>query len=612
MTSRYWITESKSYWHQIFKSAAVVLLLLMGAFLSPTYSQIPQNQLLPSDSILNNPNLPSNFDTQTLRQQKNKADELLTPVDSKTDPVIRPLPEPGSNASLGAPEEEVATIQLQELLISGVTVFEPSVLEEKFTPWIGQEVTFQDLLRIASEVTELYKQNGYVTTRAIVPPQEVRNGVVRIQVIEGKISDLVIRGNKHVKDGFIQARLTQKEGEVFHLKTLEQDIVSLNGSSLMDSVRATLKPGDQNGTSILELDVKDHFPIHLHLNFDNQGREQIGLYRRGATLIHENFFGFGDTLAVNVNKASGLISAFGQYRAPLGSKGFALNTSYGYSQVDFAIQEPVYKVVSDPLPREILVSDDIDVRGETHRYSGGMEFPILESKREGQYWKINGDVSATWVDTMIYVENVPLSKYPPYEPLDFVQTLSSGINISEQDRWGRTGARLSMTNGIGWLGGNTAFLKLNGDVTRVHNLGHGLIGILRAQTQLSPGRLPGIEQMQLGGANSVRGFREGQLIADNGYFLSGEVRFPLIFLPKKFRAGWQGLIFAEHGAVFINGPDDHPDASGIPGFLTSYGLGLRGQLSKHLQARVDFAMVGGPQREQPDIRTHFSLNSVLF
>jgi hemolysin activation/secretion protein len=83
---------------------------------------------------------------------------------------------------------------LKSVSIEGATVVPDSALTELYQPYLGTKVSQADMLAIANAVSELYRSEGYQLTRAIVPPQDIKAGHLRIQVIEGSIADLDITG----------------------------------------------------------------------------------------------------------------------------------------------------------------------------------------------------------------------------------------------------------------------------------------------------------------------------------------------------------------------------------------------------------------------------------
>ena len=139
------------------------------------------------------------------------------------------------------------------------------------------------------------------------------------------------------------------------------------------------------------------------------------------------------------------------------------------------------------------------------------------------------------------------------------------------------------------------YFKYSGSITRLHDFSHGVIGHLRSNYQIVPGdkQIPYLDQMQTGGLVTVRGYNEGLMIGKNGYFVSGELMFPL--LPRQItspRTGEKipfigkyvkGAVFADTAGIFPAASEDYMDGSY---FAASLGVGLRVQLPADLSARL--------------------------
>lgn len=553
-------------------------------------------------------------------QQQNLERDLTRPKDPNaplkpTDEKEKPVIETGTGDGAGpAALDGSPRFVLQELLVNGVTVFKSEDLEAVLSSWIDREVGQAELQTIADEITALYKKHGYITSRAFIPSQDIQGGSVTIQVVEGRIEDIRVEGNKYVREGYIRARITQQPGEVFRIQALEADMLDLSMNSLLDKTHATLKAGDAMGTSDIVISIDDHRPYHLQVGVDNFGRKGIGLWRTNITAWHENLLGYGDSAVASVSLADHTTAVAGQYKFPLGTRGWAVGANFGYTDIS-----------AGRTKSRVLIDDELRFRritADSTRFSLFTEFPLYRT-RETRRWNVNGTVALNFIDATTYLDDVPLQevnhelrKRVPGLQVDkqpVIRTLTSRLQALEQDRLGRWIMGAGMTNAFVGLGGNVAYAKFNADVTRIQALPWGLIGVFRVEGQMTPNRLPFAEKMQIGGSNTVRGFPEGYLIADKGYLTSAEVRFPLKFLPRQIESGWQGLVFAEHGGLFTeNDPYGSDSTDGQPGYLTGYGVGLRGQVTKLFNLRVDLAIPVNRRTGNQDVRAHFSVNSQLF
>lgn len=93
---------------------------------------------------------------------------------------------------------------------------------------IGHYVTFEDLNKLVDDINYAYAVKGYVTAKAFLPPQTIQDGVVKITLVEGLVGDVTISGNKYTSSRYIEKRLSVKNGDVFQIMQLEQDVVKFN------------------------------------------------------------------------------------------------------------------------------------------------------------------------------------------------------------------------------------------------------------------------------------------------------------------------------------------------------------------------------------------------
>jgi len=198
-----------------------------------------------------------------------------------------------------------------------------------------------------------------------------------------------------------------------------------------------------------------------------------------------------------------------------------------------------------------------------------------------------------------------------------VRTLPVGGDLLAIDNYGTWFTRHVVTQGFKDFGGDRSFFKYNGDLVRTLNLPAELSALLRLSGQVSGNNLlPSSEQFQIGGIATVRGFYEGLLVGDDGYFVSAELDFPLFpadtsLFDVRLRPLLKGALFVDHGGAFPykgnNESIDHND------FLTSTGFGFTLNLTKYLTGRIDVGFPLGNHESDPDtVRVHFSLRSEIF
>ena len=116
-------------------------------------------------------------------------------------------------------EKEIASPEasfvLHEVHLTGTTIFSIESLSFIWTPYLKRSITFTDLNKIVKMIKRVYKDFGYLTTTAYIPPQDIKDGVVEIHVVEGKLGKLNVEGNKWVSTPSIAKYFHTYTGEAF-------------------------------------------------------------------------------------------------------------------------------------------------------------------------------------------------------------------------------------------------------------------------------------------------------------------------------------------------------------------------------------------------------------
>ena len=97
--------------------------------------------------------------------------------------------------------------------------------------YVGRRITLKDLREMADRITGLYKDKGYMTCGAVLPPQTIHEGVVEIRLVEGRTGEVSVEGNKHTKTKYITNRLGLKPGEIANTDKLNRDLRWFHGTN---------------------------------------------------------------------------------------------------------------------------------------------------------------------------------------------------------------------------------------------------------------------------------------------------------------------------------------------------------------------------------------------
>lgn len=559
----------------------------------------------------NDPGLVIPGPNDQLREERQKVEEKQVPYQQEQPPQV----DLSAPTASGTVEIEATTFTVKQILIEDSTLLteeqiqaitQPDIgqlikladTEEQvrtiMQPYIGQQVTLADLERIVEQITAIYRDQGYLTTQAYIPPQEVTDGVIRIRVVEGRIGKVSIIGNKHYKAKVIERNLKLRSGELFDIKALEKNMHRSNQANRF-VMRAVLSPGEQIGTTDVRIEMQERQPWQITPTVDNQGRPFIGMYQMGAEISNDSLLGYGDRLLTKEFFSTEGTQAFlTSYYLPLNSHGDELGFNFGYSHVDVDLD-----AVNPP-----------DIDGIAHSLGLSFVHPFDADR------VFVGDIGIQGRRIRSFVND-------DRDNLDEIRSIGAGLTFNKVDRLGRTFARGQLSTGLDVFGGNAQFFKTELFATRLFRLPLGNILILRGYGQYSPDALPSAEAFQLGGAYSVRGFTEGVLIGDRGYNFTIEDRWPIPFLSRL--SPWladrlQGALFFDIGQTWL----DKSNSRFVPGvshksrntLLVGTGIGLRARLTQYLQGFLDlgFGLVDRSAVEptaNPTARIHFGIRSNL-
>jgi len=485
---------------------------------------------------------------------------------------------------------------LKEIDYQGNTVFTDEELDKISAEYFDTFVTLDDLRAIMNEITGYYNNEGYITSFAYLPAQGIQDGRVKLSVVEGKISRVKVKGNKWARDSYLKNNILKangvKEGKVLNVSNLRKTLGKINETDYLKG-RVILNKGDTIESSEIILDVEDRFPIDVRAGWNNQGRELIGKQRAVLTLGNENITGYGDRAYASTIFARDTFGVATDYFLPLGPYGTELRVGYGYTDLEVG---KVFKTQG--------------FRGESH----GLSTSILQPIYEGETTKLTSDFTLDALRAKTFTNNSTL--YEKYN----LRAFRFGLNGIKDDSSGRWVSRFELSTGLPIMGatteqvrtgGSSKFFRLNPSLIRIQSLPYEVTGLFKLAGQYAPSRLLTVEQLQMGGMNTVRGYREGTLFAHSGYFLTAEFRRPIPYLPDykylPLKDRVQLAAFYDQGLGKVRGQTITSD-----NFLHSVGFGFRIRLTEYLNANLDFGFpIGGSVtgREKDPLRFHFRITS---
>src|SRR5581483_3926921 len=438
-------------------------------------------------------------------------------------------------------------VHVDDVKIIGNASISTKTLKKCIKKHLHQKLSLQDIYEMCEIIDRCYAEKGYFLARAYPPVQTIENGVLTIEVIEGRLGTIRGVGNKHYSESFIKSYFSSLKGKALCYTDFIRALMLLNDNSDLIA-GAVFEKGKEFGTADVIVQVKDGRPTHLYLNGNNYGRNLTTNVRTGGRLDWGNVITQGDKFSVAPVigfPVNALYFADASYTVPLNRMGTSLEVAYLFSK--FKIEE--------------LTS--LHLRGSSNIATLKVNQAVLRRRT----------LSLDFFSYFDYkqIENFVLSHRTSYDKL---RVITAGFLLDHFDpSRGRDYLNFRFAAGIpdflGGLkavdsqssrrGGGGRFFIFNADYDRIQQLPWDCYLYLHGSGQLSPSKLTLPEQIYIGGVDTVRGFPLAEALGDNGYYVNCEFRFPIPFLAnKKFfniNKKWKEIIqfdaFVDNGGVFL-------------------------------------------------------------
>ena len=489
------------------------------------------------------------------------------PPPSPVLPIV-PLPPEGE-----APRKPGAVqVFVRDIMVTGNTVFSDAEINEVTAPYKNRTLATEDLERLRLAITLLYLNRGYLTSGAIIPDQEVQAGVVAVHIIEGRLTNINVEGNRWFSTSYIHDRIELGSQTPVMLEPLQDQLQILQQDRRIERINAELRPGDEPGQSMLNVRVQDKQPFHAIMEVNNYQTPLVGEIRGMGTLIDDNLTGHGDPLSLSYGQSSGAFPIVdASYALPMNRYGTTFSPYY--RRYDF-------KLIEDPFA-------PLGLKTNTEIIGMSLRQPIYRSVTDEVALSIIGEHLFT--QTFIF-RDVPFDIFPGFQ--NGVATVSA-LRFA-QDWTHRTidtvlALRSRFSVGLNVLGATInpnsdtpdgQFFSWLGQAQAIQQFGEKLFGMQlleRMDLQLTNSPLFPLEQVALGGRYTVRGYREVTTLRDNVFIASIESRFPL----WRWASGEPMFQFAPFIDVARgwnlgeNRPSPVTPNPTLPDTLASIGAGLR-------------------------------------
>ncbi len=520
---------------------------------------------------------------EKLREDQSRSRKLEQKVEEKKE---KPRIEEQDQISAIAAEGE--KVLVKKINVEGVILLSTAELSKITTLYENKKLAISEMQKVADLITDAYRTKNYPTSRAYIPPQTIgKDGVLIIRVVEGKVGDISVKGNKYFKSGIYKKKLLLKENDPFDYSSLQRSLTLINERPDR-SAKAILVPGKTPGSTDIVIEVEDYLPIHVGFAHDNFASRYVGRDRDSVTFEHNNLLGFDDQLYFQFMRSEGSLSTLksGRYIFPLNQGlNLGVNASYAKTRLGREFEElhslGKSTIIGIFLNQVLISNANLDLRmhlGFDHK-------------------KIRN-----------YLDGVESSR-------DDARVVKFGFDLDNLDNLGRTLFTVELDTGIpnimggleakdaraSRVGAGGKFFKSVFNLYRSQNMPFSSNLLFKNSAQFTNNTLTAAEEFQLGGPYSVRGYAPGECAGDRGLYSAVEWSFPYYFIPKKLKIPYTQetwydttrlVLFYDWGTTRSNSNVEEVKTR----TLNSAGVGFRFSLTNRLSAKLELAWpIGGPK-----------------
>lgn len=467
-------------------------------------------------------------------------------------------------------------IQVADIRVTGSTIFYGTEFNPIIQPLKEKTVTIAELRNVAASISQLYLEQGYITSRAVLVEESLSTEIVEIRVIEGRLEEIQVEGTRRLDESYVRSRVQLGAGTPLNTGKLEDQLRLLRVNPLFENVEASLRAGTGLGESILVVRVTEANPFGGSFLVDNYSPPPVGSESVGVSFNYGNLTGMGDVIAGSYYRTTtgGAASLEFGYTMPVNSMNGTLNLRTRFERNEFR-QEPF---------------EDETTQGEYQQYQISYRQPLIRTPR--QDFALSLGFSFQDGQTFTFANSQPFSIGTDQEGSSRTSIFWFGQSYTRRQTSGAWSFYSEFSLGTGLFDAtvndnpipDSRFLSWLGQVQRVQILNPDNFLILGADLLLTTDSLLPSEQFVIGG---VRGYRQNVRAGDNGFRLSIEDRITL----ERDEAGIATFVlapFIEAGYVWNvqDNPNDLPDQR----FIAGMGLGILWEPLPNWNVRLDYAV----------------------
>jgi hemolysin activation/secretion protein len=463
---------------------------------------------------------PRTIETEAERQRLD-IERQTAPQRQRGPGVVAPPPAPKLEFPAGG-----TTVLLKQVEFGSSAFLGPAELDAIRARYVGRKVDLSEIGKLVQEVNDLYAAKGQVTASAVLPPQKLDDGVLKVRLVEGRVGKVRVSGAIQTWPWYPLSQVPATPGEVVDAPALNRAVSIFNRVNELQ-IRAQLSAGGEFGLTDLELATTEPLRNLAQISFDNQGVLSTGRYQGVLFLKHHNLLGIDDRLILYGSRSRGSILGSGSYAIPVTPWGTRLGVSFtrsAYHIVNGSIRElrpeGISESASVTLSQPIFATDAILLQATGSYGTGSSRSKQLDiATSESSYTR-----SAAGLALTLALPGISHSSTGQIAFIDREDKLS-----------------LAKGNYAVWSGNTASIVRVTDDIYG------SLVG---AWQYTGETQLPGDQIFQIGGPTTLRGYPIGAAFGNSGFYGQAELHYLLPEPLKQFEA----FVFLDHGITYATSP----------------------------------------------------------
>ncbi len=477
--------------------------------------------------------------------------------------------------------------ELKSVSIEGVTVYDAGELESVYADKFGTRISLKDVYGFASALTAKYRNDGYILTQVIVPPQTIDSGAVKLRVVEGFIENITVEGAEDESSLKLIQNYANgiEKNKALNIADLERHLLIIGDLPGVDA-RSILSPsGETTGAADLKI-VLSRDPYDAYLGIDNYGSRYLGPLELTAAGSLNSYFGNNERISAQIvvapdpgtdSEGSLELGYYAlSYQQPVPFLGLGTNVELLGSYTNTT---PGYDLAP------------FDVRGISQYLSAKVTHPLIRSRSKNL--TMHALFDARQVTSRNNIQDTLR---------DNIRAFRAGGNFQTMDKFFGLGINsfgMEFAKGLDVFGasdrsdlnktralGDPTFTKMTGDLQRLQRITNGINLFVAAEGQWSSSPLLSSEEFGVGGSNIGRGYDPSEITGDEGVAGKAEIQWNNPYKTDIFD-NYQLFGFYDVGRTWNK---DATTSSQKKDTITSTGFGIRAEFLNDIKTDLFVAL----------------------